>query len=42
MIIEPLQCECNVVATGLLLVFGDLAKISAAWLMETGMNNAWD
>jgi len=42
MIIEPSLCECSVIATGLLAVFGDLAKISADGLMETGMNNAWD
>jgi len=42
MIIEPSCCECSVIATGLLVVFGGLANRSAAKLMETLMNDIWD
>jgi hypothetical protein len=42
MFIEPLCCECSVIATGLLVVFGGLANRSAAKLMETGMNDTCD
>jgi hypothetical protein len=42
MIIEPSCSKCSVIATVVLVVFGDLANKSAAKLMETLMNDIWD